>query len=90
MSHIAGVLQRMDVQDVDIVCQDIALEVTPEAKNLLADEGYDPSFGARPLKRAIIRLVETPVSRQIIEGAIPPQSTLVIDKNADGLTFTKK
>ena len=70
--------------------QEIELEVTPAAKQLIAEEGYDPAFGARPLKRAIIRLVETPVSRQIIEGAIPPQSTLVIDKNADGLTFTKK
>ena len=70
--------------------QDIALEVTPEAKNLLADEGYDPSFGARPLKRAIIRLVETPVSRKIIGGEILPDTKLVIDRKGDELTFTDK
>ena len=50
------------------------VEVTDQAKQYIADEGYDPSFGARPLKRAIIRLVETPVSRKIIAGEIQPQS----------------
>ncbi|MDR0933192.1 MAG: ATP-dependent chaperone ClpB [Victivallales bacterium] len=70
--------------------QGIALEVTPEAKNFIDDEGYDPAFGARPLKRAIIRLVETPVSRKILAGEVPPDTTLVIDKNADGLVFKDK
>ena len=70
--------------------QEIALKVTPEAKELLADEGYDPSFGARPLKRAIIRLVETPVSRKIIGGEILPNSTLVIGRKDDKLTFETK
>ncbi len=67
--------------------QEITLEVTPEAKQYIADEGYDPAFGARPLKRAIIRLVETPISHKIIAGEIPPNSTLELGKNADGLTF---
>ena len=68
--------------------QDIALEVTDAAKQLIAEDGYDPSFGARPLKRAIIRLVETPVSRRIIAGEIEPNSKLVIDRKGDELTFT--
>ncbi len=67
--------------------QDITLRVTEAAMDFIAEEGYDPAFGARPLKRAIIRLVETPVSRQIIEGKVPPNSTLTIDRGADGLNF---
>ena len=70
--------------------QEIGLEVTPEAKTLLADEGYDPSFGARPLKRAIIRLVETPVSRKIIGGEIQPNTKLVIGRKGGELTFETK
>ena len=70
--------------------QEIGLEVTPEAKELIADEGYDPAFGARPLKRAIIRLVETPVSRKIIGGEIQPNTTLVIGRKDNELTFETK
>ena len=68
--------------------QEIALRVTDAALDFIADEGYDPAFGARPLKRAIIRLVETPVSHRIIEGTVPPNSTLTVDCGAEGLTFT--
>ena len=84
--NIVGIqLRRLEER---LKAQDISLEVTDQAKQYIADEGYDPSFGARPLKRAIIRLVETPVSRKIIAGEIQPQSHLVIDKGADGLTFS--
>ena len=61
-----------------LAAQDIKLEVTDEAKNIVADAGYDPSFGARPLKRAIIRMIETPLSRKIIAGGIMPGSTVTI------------
>ncbi len=71
-----------------LLATEITLEVTPEACDFLAAEGFDPSFGARPLKRAIIRLVETPVSREIIAGKIAPHSHLVIDKGPEGLTFS--
>jgi ATP-dependent Clp protease ATP-binding subunit ClpB len=61
-----------------LAAQDIKLEVTGEAKNAVAEAGYDPSFGARPLKRAIIRMIETPLSRKIIAGEIMPGSTVTI------------
>ena len=64
--------------------QQITLQVTENAKKVVADAGYDPDFGARPLKRAVIRLIETPLSRQLIEGAVMPGSTLVIDAASDG------
>ena len=67
--------------------QDILLNVSDAAMDFIAEEGYDPQFGARPLKRAIIRLVETPLSRAIIAGEILPGSTLTIDKGDEGLTF---
>jgi ATP-dependent Clp protease ATP-binding subunit ClpB len=46
----------------------ITLELTPEAKALLARDGYDPAFGARPLKRAIQRLVQNPLAMAVLEG----------------------
>ncbi len=46
----------------------ITLEVTPEAKRLISEEGYDPAFGARPLKRAIQRLIQNPLAMQLLEG----------------------
>ncbi|HEY2849851.1 MAG TPA: hypothetical protein VGI97_08235, partial [Gemmatimonadaceae bacterium] len=46
----------------------ITLTLTPEAKALLARDGYDPSFGARPLKRAIQRLVQNPLAMAVLEG----------------------
>jgi ATP-dependent Clp protease ATP-binding subunit ClpB len=67
--------------------QDIEMTVTEDAKTFIADAGYDPSFGARPLKRAIIRLVETPLSRKLLAGEIPP-GKLLIDVKGDELAFT--
>ena len=67
--------------------QDIAMTVTDAARQFIADAGYDPSFGARPLKRAIIRLVETPLSRKLLAGEIPP-GNLKIDVGNGELVFT--
>ncbi len=66
----------------------VKLEITPAARQFLADVGYDPVFGARPLKRAIVRELETPVSRLLISGELAEGATLKVDKDTDGLTFT--
>ncbi len=68
----------------------LKLEITPEAKEFIADEGYDPVYGARPLKRFIQSRVETTVARLIISQDPAPGSTVVIDKNGDELTGTIK
>ena len=68
--------------------QNISLEVTPAARQFIGESGYDPSFGARPLKRAIIHLVETPLSRKLLAGDIPPGATLKVDAGKDGLVFS--
>ncbi len=59
--------------------QDLHFEITDEAVDELAKEGYDPSYGARPVKRAIQRLVETPVARDVVAGRYPPGSTVRIN-----------
>jgi ATP-dependent Clp protease ATP-binding subunit ClpB len=68
----------------------ITLEVTPAAKQYLADEGYDPAFGARPLKRTIQSLVQNPLSKKLLEGGFGEGDALVVEKGPDGLVFTKK
>ncbi len=56
--------------------QDLILEVSDATKSKLIEEGYDPDFGARPLRRAIQRQLETPIARDLIAGKYPPGSTI--------------
>jgi ATP-dependent Clp protease ATP-binding subunit ClpB len=65
----------------------VALDVTDAAKDLLARDGYDPAFGARPLKRAIARLVVDPLARLLLTGEIKDGDTVAADAGKDGLTF---
>ncbi len=67
--------------------RNIGMELTPAAKELLIDAGYDPAYGARPLKRAIVREMETPVSRLLISGDLHDNGKLVIDAADGKLTF---
>ncbi len=68
----------------------ITLELTDRAKQLLATEGYDPAFGARPLKRSIQRLVQNPLALQLLEGKFADGDHIVADVAADEtLTFVK-
>ncbi|MGB9734874.1 MAG: ATP-dependent chaperone ClpB [bacterium] len=59
--------------------RNIAIELTDAAKNYLAEIGYDPVYGARPLKRAISREIETPLARAIVSGKIVPGKPIKID-----------
>ncbi|MBX6753281.1 ATP-dependent Clp protease ATP-binding subunit [Thermorudis peleae] len=64
--------------------QDITLEVTTAAKDLLAERGYDRQYGARPLRRIIQNLIEDPLAEALLQGRFKPGSTIVIDVR-DGL-----
>ena len=64
----------------------LGLEITPEAKKYIADEGYDPVYGARPLKRFLQSRVETLAAKLIIADDPAPGSVLVIDYDGNGLT----
>ncbi|MFL5768890.1 MAG: ATP-dependent Clp protease ATP-binding subunit, partial [Chloroflexota bacterium] len=66
--------------------QDLAIELTPAARALIAREGTDPAYGARPLKRTIQRLVENPLARALLRGEFSPGDTIVAD--ADTLSGT--
>jgi ATP-dependent Clp protease ATP-binding subunit ClpB len=59
----------------------IMLELTPAAKQLLLREGYDPAYGARPLRRTIQRLIQDPLALQILEGAILPGDHIRVDRD---------
>jgi ATP-dependent Clp protease ATP-binding subunit ClpB len=58
--------------------RDLSLELSSEARTFLADRGYDPQYGARPLKRALMRYVQDPLSRRLLEGEFHPGDTIVI------------
>lgn len=65
----------------------ITIEVTDEAKMLLVEDGFDPQYGARPLRRSIQRLVENPLSEKILAGAIKDGDTVRIDVENGVLAF---
>ncbi|RAI11288.1 MAG: ATP-dependent chaperone ClpB [Candidatus Melainabacteria bacterium] len=70
--------------------QEINLEVTPDAKELLATQGYNPIYGARPLKRTIRQMVENPLAKLILAQKFIKGDTLVIDAENDEIKFKRK
>lgn len=70
--------------------QKIGLELTTAAQNYVADVGYDPVYGARPLKRAIQKEIENPLATKILENAFVEGDTVMIDATEHMLTFSKK
>jgi ATP-dependent Clp protease ATP-binding subunit ClpB len=65
----------------------IELEFSDEAKRLLAERGYDPVYGARPLKRVIQKIVETPLAKKIMAGEVPDGSSVSVNTDEQGLVF---
>ena len=57
----------------------IELTLTEKARELLFHEGYDPQFGARPLKRAIQRLIQDPLAMKLLDGEVVPGDSLTVD-----------
>ncbi|OLD99339.1 MAG: hypothetical protein AUG80_05840 [Candidatus Rokubacteria bacterium 13_1_20CM_4_68_9] len=67
----------------------IGLDVTSAAKALLAREGYDPTFGARPLKRTVQRLVQDPLALKLLEREFKDGDTVTVDAEGDHLVFRR-
>ena len=65
----------------------ITLEVTPKALKFLAEEGYDPEFGARPVKRVIHRLVLNQLSKDILAQKVDREHPIIIDVENDEVIF---
>jgi ATP-dependent Clp protease ATP-binding subunit ClpB len=71
--------------------RDLLVEVSDAAKDLLGEVGWDPQFGARPLKRAIQKLLEDPLARRVLGGEFPPNTRIVVDRAGNGeLSFVPR
>merc|ERR1711998_236440 len=82
------VKQIADIMLKDVVERalekEIQLEITDKFKNRLVEEGFNPSFGARPLRRAIIRLVEDSMAESILAGDVKEGDHIILDVSIDG------
>lgn len=87
LTEIAG-LMVSDVQK-QVRTQEMELNITDTAKAIIVKEGYEPKFGARPLRRAVQRLIENPLSNQIIEGTFKPGDKIKAEAKDDKIVFEK-
>jgi ATP-dependent Clp protease ATP-binding subunit ClpC len=81
--QIAGLMKRLEERKIHV-------ELTDRAKDQLVSEGYDPAYGARPLKRTIQRRVLDPLAMRVLEGEFTEGDAVLVDEGADGLTFGKR
>jgi len=88
--HINSIVDLM-VKEVSkrLLEQDLHLEATSEAKEVLTQEGFDPDFGARPLRRAIQRLIENPLADEILSGTFKEGDNVLVDAKDNKIVFTK-
>lgn len=89
--HIRSIVTLM-IEEVNerLEDKDIQIEVTNNAKDLLAEKGFDPMYGARPLRRAIQKTVEDRLSEELLKGNIKRGDTVLVDTKDNDFTFTKK
>ena len=89
-SQIRAITQiQMQYLTKRLADRDLQFKVTDAALDLLGEAGYDPVYGARPLKRAIQQSIENPLAQQILSGKFMPGDTIVVDRSGDELIFHK-
>jgi ATP-dependent Clp protease ATP-binding subunit ClpB len=90
LSKIVGLLLK-NVEKL-LAERQITLELKPAAQELLLREGYDPAYGARPLRRTIQRLIQDPLALQILEGKVLPGDHVIVDRDGqkDVMRFERK
>jgi len=81
--QIAGLLKRLEERKIHV-------QLTDRAKDRLVEDGYDPTYGARPLKRAIQRQVLDPLALRVLEGRFSEGDTVIVDAGTGGLQFEKQ
>jgi ATP-dependent Clp protease ATP-binding subunit ClpB len=69
--------------------RELKMQLTDAAKDKIVDLGYEPAFGARPLKRAILKKLQDPLAEEILRGGYPPLSVIKVDVHNDEFTFAK-
>jgi ATP-dependent Clp protease ATP-binding subunit ClpB len=67
--------------------QELDFEISSAALDTLGEAGFDPVYGARPLKRAIQNLLETPLAEAILDGRYLPHDTVTVDSSEDGIAL---
>jgi ATP-dependent Clp protease ATP-binding subunit ClpB len=84
-----GKIIELRLEDVRRLLADrkISLELTDRARELIFSEGFDPAFGARPLKRALQKLIQDPLALQILDGEVLHGDHVVVDRQGDHLKF---
>jgi len=80
---------QLNVLEQRLAKMDMAMEVTPEALQKIAEAGFDPVYGARPLKRAIQQQIENPLSKMILEGRFGAKDVISVSVKAGALAFEK-
>ncbi len=86
--HIRGIVDVQVKQLAKRLAEKrLTVELTSAARGLLAEHGYDPNYGARPLKRAIQRMVLDPLAMELLEGRVKEGDTVTIDADGGELTF---
>jgi ATP-dependent Clp protease ATP-binding subunit ClpC len=88
IDEIVRILLR-DVQD-RLIEHELDIQLTPNAVSLLVEQGFNPRMGARPLRRAIQRLVEDPLAELVLAGKLPSGRVVRIARKGDELTFEVK
>jgi ATP-dependent Clp protease ATP-binding subunit ClpB len=81
---------QLKVLEDRLAKMDMGLRISDQALQKIADAGFDPVYGARPLKRAIQQQIENPLSKAILEGRFGPKDTIVADVDGSELTFHKE
>jgi ATP-dependent Clp protease ATP-binding subunit ClpB len=81
--QFVGLKKRLTERHIDV-------ELSEKAKELLVKEGYDPAYGARPLKRAIQRIILDPLARNVLEGEFREGDIVMVDAKGDSIVFSKQ
>ncbi|MBC6124759.1 ATP-dependent chaperone ClpB [Listeria welshimeri] len=88
LADIKGIVEKLvEELQIRLADQEITITISDDAKAFIAEEAYDSVYGARPLKRYIVRHVETPLAREIVSGKIMPHSSVEIDLQEKEFTF---
>ncbi|MEO8635193.1 MAG: ATP-dependent chaperone ClpB [Gemmatimonadales bacterium] len=89
--EIAKIVElQLEHLEKQLAARHIGLRVTPEARDFLAQEGYDPVYGARPLKRVIQRRLQNAIALEILEGSWNEGDTITVERGGDGLRFVRQ
>ncbi len=89
--HLAEIVElQLGYLRTRLAEREIEIELTAQAKQLLLADGYDEQFGARPLKRAIQRLIQDPLALALLEGEFGEGDTVLVDRDGDRMSFAKK